>query len=372
MRRPFLFAVVSIAAAFWGLALALAWIDPFAVYSWGPGPRLKSGDEYSMRSKPYLVDAVAKSADIDTIFVGGSTGHFYTAQMMQEILPGTIRAFNLSYSGPAHPDREVVQRLLLEHSHAHRFILEASWNYMVPKQTQVVSTAFPIYLYDNVWWNDLRAVNWETIKLSVALLRSKPLWIDAWAPAREYEGYRRRYDVLHGQDAIADFKGYISRNKASIDTPSKLTCESMDALGDGLVPFVRALAKRGAEVDVLLPAYSWFMYYWTSETDKRMLSRPSLLNDLLVMRHCLVHTLDGLPGVRIFAFDDVPGLASDMRNYFDPGHLYNPEANRYVLQSIVRNEHRLTRDNVEARNAAMRLDVIQYEFTNEKVWATPP
>ncbi len=274
MRRPFLSVVVSIAAAFWGLALALAWIDPFAVYSWGLAPRLKASDGYSMHSKPYLVDAVAKSADIDTIFIGGSTGHFYTTEMMQEVLPNTHRAFNLSYSGPAHPDREVVQRLLLEHIHARRVILEASWNYMVPKDNQVVSTAFPMYLYDSVWWNDFRAVNWETVKLSLALLRGKPLWIDAWAPAREYEGYRRRYELLHSQDAIEDFKGYISRNKTSIDTPSKLTCESMDAIGDGLVPFVRALAKRGVEVDVLLPAYSWVMYYWTSETDKRRLSRP--------------------------------------------------------------------------------------------------
>jgi hypothetical protein len=372
VRRPFLTCVVSIGTAYWALALALAWIDPFAVYSWGVAPQLKSSDEYSLHSKPYLVDTVAKSADIDTIFVGGSTGHFYTTQMMQEILPSTRRAFNLSYSGPAYPDREVVQRLLLDHSHGRRFIVEASWNYIVPKENQVVSTAFPNYLYDNVWWNDLRAVNWETIKLTIALLQGKPLWIDAWTPSREYEGYRRRYELLHRQDAIADFKGYISRNKASIDTPSKLTCESMNAIGDGLVPFVRALAKRGAEVDVLLPAYSWVMYYWTSETDKRRLSRPSLLNDLLTMRQCLVQSLDGLPGVRIFAFEDVPGLASDMRNYFDPGHLYNPEANRYILQSIARNEHRLTRANVETRNAAMKAAVIQYEFTNNTVWIPPP
>lgn len=372
MRRPFLFAIVSIGTIFWSLAVLLAWINPFAVYRWGAVPRLKPGDEYSMHSTPYLVDVVAKSADIDTVFVGGSTGHFYTARMMEEILPGTRRAFNLSYSGPAHPDREVVQRLLLEHSRARRFVLEASWNYIVPKEIQVVSTAFPMYLYDDVWWNDLHAVNWETVKASLALLQGKPLWISAWAPAREFQGYSRRYDLLHREDAIEDFKDYISRNKATIDSPSKLTCESMNALSDSLAPFVEALSKRGAEVDVLLPAYSWVMYYWTSETDKRRLSRPSLLNDLLTMRQCLVNKLDGLPGVRIFAFDDVPGLASDLRNYFDPGHLYNPDANRYVLQSVARNEHRLTRDNVQAKNAAMRTAVVHYEFTNSRVWVPPP
>jgi hypothetical protein len=146
----------------------------------------------------------------------------------------------------------------------------------------------------------------------------------------------------------------------------------MNELAEGLIPFVRSLAQRGAEVDVLLPLYSWMLYYWTGRPDQAGLSRPSLLNDSLLLRECLVQALDGTPRVRIFAFDDVPGLASDLRNYFDPGHLYNPAANRYVLQSIVRGAHRLTRANVRAKNAAMRLSVIEYEFKNENLWSAPP
>jgi hypothetical protein len=120
-----------------------------------------------------------------------------------------------------------------------------------------------------------------------------------------------------------------------------------------------------------MPVYAWILYYWTTDADKRGLSRPSLLNDQLKMRYCIVQALDGLPGVRIFAFDDVPGLAPDARNYFDPVHLYNPAANRYVLQSIARDEHRLTRKNIDAKNLQMRLGVTQYQFTNDRLWATP-
>ncbi len=177
--------------------------------------------------------------------------------------------------------------------------------------------------------------------------------------------------MLHSPAAIAELTDYVSRNKASIDTPSRLTCTSMNAIGGNLVPFVRALAARGAEVDVLMPVYAWVLYYWTVDPHGRGLSRPSLLNDQLQMRHCIVEALDGLPGVRIFAFDDVPGLAADARNYFDPVHLYNPAANRYVLQSIANDEHRLTRDNIDAKNTQMRLGVTQYRFTNDKVWVAP-
>jgi hypothetical protein len=112
------------------------------------------------------------------------------------------------------------------------------------------------------------------------------------------------------------------------------------------------------------------MYYWKSSSSA-LQSRPALLNDMLLMRHCLVDALDGQPGVRLFAFDDVPGLASDMRNYFDPAHLYNAAANRYVLQSIAADQHRLTRSNIDAKNAEMHSAVAGYEFTNTTEWLPP-
>lgn len=371
VKRPFLPVITSIAAACWALALFLALVDPLDLYPWGIAPRLKSGSDYSMQSTPYLVDAVAKTADIDTLFLGTSTGHFFTTQMMEDVLPDTHHAFNLSYSNPSSADRTAVARQLLRYSHARRFIVESDWTYMVPKEEQRTAPSFPLHLFDTVWWNDVRGVNWEAVKLALVTLRGNPLWISGWSQTHEQEGYRRRYAMLHEPAAIADLMDYVSRNKASIDTPSRLTCESMNAITDNLVPFVRALSARGGEVDVLMPLYAWILYYWTVDPDRRGLSRPSLLNDQLKMRNCIVRALDGLPGVRIFAFDDVPGLAADVRNYFDPVHLYNPDANRYMLQSIANNEHRLTRDNIEAKNTQMRLGVMQYRFTNDKVWAAP-
>jgi hypothetical protein len=371
VKRPFLPIMITIAAACWVPALVFIFVDPFNLYAWGISAKLKSSGDYSMESTPYLVDAVAKDPGIDTLFLGTSTGHFFTPQMMEEILPHTRRAFNLSYSNPSSPDREAVARQLIRYSHARRFIIEADWTYMIPKREQHTAASFPLYLYDTVWWNDVRGVNPRSIQLSFAALRGESLWIPSWNQKREQEGYRRRYDLLHTPSAIEEFTGYVSRNKTSIDTPSRLTCASMDSIGENLVPFVSFLSARGAEVDVVMPAYSWVLYYWTHDPDRRGLSRPSLLHDQLAMRECVVKALDGLPGVRIFAFDDVAGLNSDLRNYFDPVHLYNPAANRYILRSIADDAHRLTRRNIDAKNAQMRLGVIQYQFTNNRVWEAP-
>jgi hypothetical protein len=209
----------------------------------------------------------------------------------------------------------------------------------------------------------------ESFQLSWTLLRGGPLWLPSWSRSAEQSSYRDTYAFAQGEAAQADLRAYIARNKISINTPSKLTCAAMDSIGEDLAPFARAMSARGVEVDVVLPVYSAVLYYHTGEPDSRGMSRPSLLNDLLLMRRCLVDALDDLPHVQIFAFDNVPGLASDWRNYFDPGHLYNFEANRYILRSIAAGEHVLSRSNVDAEIAQLRANVLNYEFTSKQIWA---
>ena len=362
MSRPFLPAVGALAAGYCFLALLLASIDPLALYPWGISAPLKTDGDYSMELTPYLVDAVAKDPGIDTLFVGGSTGHFYTPQMMEEILPHTRRAFNLSYGRPSAPDRAAIARQLLRYSHARHFILEADWPYTIPAQDQRMAESFPLYLYDDKWWNDVRDVDLQNIKLSLAVLKGNPLWTSSWSKNLERKTYQTRYEAIHSPAFVAQYAAVIARRKDSVDTPSRLTCDAMDTIGSGLVPLVRALSQRGAQVDLVFPPYSWLIYYRAGEPGDP-LNRPSLLNDVLLMRKCVVNAVEGLQRVRVFAFDDVSAIGGDFRKYMDAGHLYDPDANRYILQSIANGEHRLTPGNIEAKNAEMKSNVIGYRLT---------
>jgi hypothetical protein len=366
LSRPFLPAIGALAAAYCLLALLLAAADPLALYPWGVPPRLKTDGDYSMQSTPYLVDVVAKDPSFDTLLLGGSTGHFYTPRMLEEMLPNTRRAFNLSYGGPSASDRAAVARQLSRYSHARHLILEVDWTYTIPTRDQHMWASFPIYLYDDKWWNDVRDVDLQTIKLSLAGLRGQPLWISSWGKTREQEAFRRRYELIHSAATMAEYSATIARRRVGIDAPSKLTCDAMDEIGNGLVPFVRTFSQRGAQVDLLIPPYSWMIYYRAGEPGDPI-NRPTLLNDMLMMRTCLVQALDGIPRVHIFAFDDQPEITGDFRNYFDAGHLYNPEVNRHILHSIATGEHRLTSDNIDAKNSEMRSNVIHYRLTGGKI-----
>jgi hypothetical protein len=365
MKRPFLPAIGALAAAYCLLALLLALADPLGLYPWGTTPRLRTDGNYSILSTPFLMDVVAKDPGIDTLVLGSSTGHFYTPRMMEEIWPDTRRAFNLSYGRASAADRAVVQRQILRYSHARRFILEVDWIYSLPARDQRMAESFPLYLYDDKWWNDVRGVNAQNIKLALAAVRRKPLWISTWGKASEEEMYRIRNDFMHSAATTTRFAAIIARHKAGIDAPSRLTCDAMDTIGSELIPFVRALSQRGAEVDLLFPPYAPIFYYRAGELGDT-LYHPTLLNDVLIMRKCIAEAFDGMAGVRVFAFDDLPA-AVDFRNHMDTGHLYNPDIIRQILRSIANGEHRLTPENIEAKNSEMRSNVVHYQVTDGKM-----
>jgi hypothetical protein len=371
MRTPFLPVIGALAACCVVLGAVVTVVDPYHLHSWGLHAGIRSSDYYSMQATPYLIEAVAKDESIDTLFIGTSTGHAYSAAVMEEILPGTRHAFNLSYSEPSSTDRALVANALLQHSHARRFVIEADWTYMEPSGTEPMATSFPDYFYDSIWWNDVRGINWQALKLSWTIVAGGPLWIPRWSQDAEQAAYRRRYALLHSDSALADFEGYVMRNKSVIDTGTALTCSSMSAINEALRPFVRALSSRGAEVDVVVPVYSWLLYYWKVPAQSAGINGASFLRDQLQMRKCLVLALDGLPSVSVFAFDDVPGLADDWSNYFDPVHLYNQFASRYVLQSIAAHRHLLTRENIDERNETTRRGVVEYQLKSHANWAAP-
>jgi hypothetical protein len=371
LRRPFLPAIGALAGGYCIVALLLAAIDPLALYPWGIPGHLRADGDYSMELTPYLIDAVAKDPNFDTLFLGGSTGHFYTPQMMEEILPHTRRAFNLSYARPSAQDRAVVAREVLRHSHARHFLLEADWPYAVPARDQHIAESFPLYLYDNNWWNDVRQINWQMLKLTLAVLRNNSLWTSSWGKTQEQVTFETQFEAIHSPVFEAKYAAVIARRKAGVDAPSNLTCEAMDTIGTHLVPFVRALSQRGAQVDLLFPPYSWLIYYRAGESGDP-LNRPSFLNDVLLLRKCIVQAVDGLAGVRVFAFDDVPAIGGDFRKYMDAGHLYDPDTNRYILQSIANGEHRLTGENIAAKNAEMEANVDGFQLTGSNFGSPAP
>ncbi len=255
-------------------------------------------------------------------------------------------------------------------------LLELEWIYVLPMNSGIAgdseSSHFPIYLYDNSMINDVRAIDLGTLLAGGQVLMGEPLDPPRWKRPSLHQRTGGTYAKFQIPSALKRIEQVIERHRSDIDRPATHTCADFGLLDDALIPFARTLSKRGVRLDVIIPVYSLAAYYdWMDNLRFRRMAGNSIMNDQLLMRRCAVEALYRLPGVRVFGFDDVPGLADDMRNYYEVAHLYNNAAYRYMLEAIAAGQHQLTPANVDSKLAALRSRILNYRLVDSKLW-TPP
>ena len=358
-----LVAAAAVLGTWWaGLILVLV-VDPLNLYSWGVAPRLAKSD-YAPEAAPYLVSVVANDPAIDTVLIGGSTSVAFRRDLLEEMLPGTEDAFNVSYRAVRAGDRELVSERLLESRSIRHVLIAVDWIYGL-KGPLSSEPSFPSYLYDASPLNDVRMVGSNTVSLAIDAVSRHAVWLSDWNwPA--YEASRKKlYSRFQTPQEMERLREAIERHRAEVATPSQLDCANLDAVNRQLLPFVRELSARGIQVDLFFPPYSYVVYYdWLATPERRMLVGPAFLEDQLLMRRCVVEAASVVPHTRVFAFDDQEWLAGDLRNYSDTTHLLNDRAFRYMLQQIAAGTHQLTRDNTPSEVALLRHRVVRYEFKN--------
>jgi hypothetical protein len=144
-----------------------------------------------------------------------------------------------------------------------------------------------------------------------------------------------------------------------IDAPSGRSCSSFTAINEQLVPRLRKFAETGVEIDILIPILSYANYYLRMSEIS-----PTLLDEVLLSRRCLVEAVDGLRNVRVFAFDDEPQIAGDLGKFRDPGHIYDPDLLKKTLASIYSGKGMLSKANIDSYERRIRLEVKNYNVWN--------
>ena len=372
---PLLLLIAAVLVLGWAATALFLLVDPLDLYPWGARARL-ADPQYSMDGTPYLVDVVTKDGAIGTLFLGGSSGHQFTDAMMEATWPQSGRAFNLSHTSPRPADRELTQNKVLEFSHASRVIEEIDWRYQLPKalerRVDVTGNSFPLFLYDGTMWNDVRGVGLKTVLLSIRVALGGPVWIPDWSDRKWQRQAAGAFSRYHSPRAMAAREALIERHKRDVDTPSTRSCAELDVISQDLVPFARALSRHGVEMDVVFPVYSPSLYYeWVELEDRLRVNGESFMEDQLMLRRCVVLALADIPHVRVFDFDNVPGLADNSGNFRDSGHLSNPAAARFMLKAIARNEYRLTPENADKELKEMHQRIVDYRVTVGPPWQAP-
>lgn len=222
---------------------------------------------------------------------------------------------------------------------------------------------FPTYLYNDVRWDDLRYLfNADSVRYANRVLQGRyttdldrlVYWMDRSTAAGTYERFSDK-DNLEGLDAK------LRRHRAGLRGTTAL-----DAVGGypqldaNLLPVLKAYPD--VQFRLYLPPVSTLRYaLMTSQNFAHALS----------MRRYLLEQIADLPNVQLFAFDTVEWITGDLANYRDFVH-FRAEINDYMLASIRRGKHRLTRDNIESYEGEFARVVGNYlVFSSHVAGSTP-
>lgn len=353
--RPMLWAAVLICGIYLSLAALVISVDPHNVYDWGAEPRIEAGDTPRDLVIDWI-DVAAKDPSYNTYLVGSSITAMYTPEYLQGVLGPEARVANLSYGGPRPLDRDLVLGRLVDNPHMEHLILTFDWTYI--RDPEVTNRFFPTFLYDDDIWNDLRMVNLPTIRKTFDILDGKLTYRNG-DEASYLEFVDKMYAGFQQPTEMSRINRLIERNRAGIAAASGRTCDSYRSINEQLVPDLKALSARGVKVDVLFPIVSYAFYHV-----RRNDISPTLLDEQMIARRCLVEAAADLPHVRIFALDHEADVAGDLANFREVGHVYNPAILRRFVGAMKTGSDRLTRANFPAYERQIRTAVAEYRLTN--------
>ena len=350
-----LLAAVLLTTIYLALAALVIAVDPYNVYRWGAQPRIDPNS--ALRDLVIdWIDVAAKDPDFDTFLIGSSVTQMYTPENTREFLGPDAHLINLSYGGPRPLDRDLVLNQLLEGDTIKHVILTFDWTYI--REPDATNIYFPTFLYDDDIGNDLRMVNFPTIRTTFDILAGKRIYThpDPSAYGRYVEDM---YENFQRPEEMAKIERVVERYRSQIGRSSGRACDSFGAINEQLVPDLKALSDKGVKVDVMIPIFSYAFYYVRRDDIS-----DTLLDEMMVARRCLVEAASDLPNVSIYAFDDDPAVAGDLANFREVGHVYNPDILRRFISATATGKDRLTRENLPAHEKAIRSAVENYRLTN--------
>lgn len=324
-------------------------IDPWQYFRKAPyQPELSANARYQ---NPGL----ARYYDYDSIVLGSSqTANFYPAALRDAL---GFEAIRLAIAGGTPYE----QRLLLDMAVRRGTLKHVLWgidveNFGGPVDRVYSGTGpFPWHMYDHAPWSVARyLVNGENLRASMRILRDlrQRLAVDG-VDALESLGTWDKVGKFGRGQVIASY----------LNAPQISGAESMngDAELDGMkksfAANVLAPIDAAPNIDfvVFLPPVS--ILNWKAIRERHPTTYEPLMQFAAHVRRELVVR----DNVRLFDFQDLTEITFDLDRYMDLRH-YAGDVNRYIVDSIAANRHRVPASDPTAAVMRLRQQVSGYRL----------
>lgn len=359
LSSPFIKPILGVFFLFWLMTGFIITVDPYDIYDWGSAPILLK--DYNRSEVDYLYGAVSR-ADVDILLIGGSTLAPIKSIDLVEAFPGASTAFNFSPSGPRPFDREIILKLVNENSPADHLIVGLDWIYVLPRGLS--RTSFPSYLYDSSLSNDLRILTTSSFTLAVRKLLRRPLALQGWDYETRQDIDKKRFSTFQSKK-VSSLLDSIQGSYAEFNKDQSFGCDEFSTVTQVLMPMLKEFVSTGRRVDIIIPPFSLAQYYtWSNRDDQAASLAKPFLERQVAMRRCVTEIAASQVGIRIFAFDNVASITSNLSNYRDPMHLYNQSVIRKMLDDVASGKNELTLKNLDTYSKELFDRVVSFSTNN--------
>ena len=306
------------------LSALVIYVDPFFHY------------HAPLEGFPYVVDnqlsqnpGMATHMDYDSCIIGSSmTVNFHTDDFKELLGLDTLK---LSYSGAYPRDDYNILSIVFDEDNPARKSGDVKAVFLaldMPTMTadiHEIKYPLPMYLYDDNPVNDVKYLWNKDVLLEYifrAWIQKTPSDLSEIYASWWTDDYYSEEWVMHGYEAPEPVEDEMDEDL--------LLPATKDNLDVNILPFIKE--HPDTEFYVFIPPYS--ILYWNNVITENQLD--AVMNQYRFAAGELL----SYDNVRLFYFQDMEEVVTDLNNYADYTH-YHPDINRYMAECFKSGEHEI-------------------------------
>ncbi len=352
-RTQFILVLSSIAALII-LPASLVWaIDPLQVY------RARANHPVDLqRLSRYQIAGLIRSyladpdKEFDTIIIGTSLSQNFAPSQVKETL-GSSGVLKMAMAGAHVPTQLLVAKRALQEPTLKRVIWELNDRSfaLMPADKVNANHVFPAYLYQGGMALRKYLLNIDNVEeclRQLGIMTGSDEWRpqgDEWGSWYYSDEHWKKKQKKHKRNHFGAYRKALKQKVLlAFTTPEQLLQQHPPSARYSGIDQVASLVAQHPNVqfDFFIPPVSAAFYACKD---------PAELSIRFGMTRYAVKQLSHLPNARLFAFNDVEAIVCNLSLYRDIAH-YHPDINRWILEAIEHNKHRLDSSNIDAYEQA--------------------
>lgn len=301
----------------------------------------------------YQNPGLAKNYDYDTIIIGTSMTQNFLPSEVGQALGGT--AMKLAIEGSTADEHYYTAKLALETGKVKRILWGLDY-FSLKANTKQASDQFPLYMYDDVWWNDYNYLfNYSVYDQLFKSLYGKMFgnkdkdleYLNNWNDRAKFgaDEVMKSYKTASQQDV------YFGINEESLDVVQK-------SFTDNILSLVKAYPD--VEFYFYYPPYSILRQTMWQE------SNAARFDNQITMRKWMFEQFADHKNVKLYDFQTETEWTYNLDLYKDLSH-HSQNVNSWIAAAIGRDDikYRVTQENIDELNYKLNIDTLHAMVTPE-------